>query len=150
MKCSKLSSRAAALTLGIVVVSLLAGCGGGGGGGSSDPPPTITNARGILPSGFSFQGESITIQADVTDNFEVGAVRAIISKGATTLATVPLQHIGVNAYSTAYKPNANTSTSAPVTYTVVITAADTMGHAAASKSFTFDVPAAPAPPGKPF
>ncbi|MHB9036145.1 MAG: hypothetical protein ACYC64_05725 [Armatimonadota bacterium] len=144
--------RAAALICGCVVLATVTGCGGGGGGGTTlgadITPPTISNTNAVLPAGFTFEGGSVTIHADVTDDVGVATVQAAVSKGGLLVQEVTLTRASGNTYQAVVNAPANTS-SVAVACTVVVGASDAAGNASARSTFSFNVPSASGAPPLP-
>jgi hypothetical protein len=123
--------------------AVVAGCGGGGGGGGSAfSAPTITRALAVIPTGFSFRGGDVTIQADVS-GLSVRTVSAeIVKTGGSQPNTVPMSSTGGGRYVGTFAAPANSDMGGEAeTYTATVTVVDTSGHTTASAPITFEVPA---------
>ncbi|HEY3298267.1 MAG TPA: hypothetical protein VGK34_06380 [Armatimonadota bacterium] len=133
-------------------VAVVAGCGGGGGGGGggSTSGLSISGAKAVVPSGFTFEGGNVTIQATVTPANLVQSVSATVQLPDKSTAAVTMSSAGGDVYTGTYVAPVNLNMDGTAKkYTVRVTATPTTGSPLTSNSFTFSVPApdVPPPPG---
>lgn len=142
---------AISLAVTCMVLAIVAGCGGGGGTSGPDvSAPKIENAKADT-SALTFEGGSVILTADVTDDSSISSVIVAVSKDGTLIKNgqQTMTHVGGNTYRTTVTAPANT-TSKPVACTVVVYASDASNNMSHIQ-YTFSVPVAgDAPPVNPF
>jgi len=112
-------------------------CGNFTVGGIDGTPPVITNCQ-LTPTVLQPAGGSVTIGADVTDNFGVRSVQGRVSRPDGTVAVVPLTLGSANHYSGTFTAPANTGTT-DLTYTVFVVASDGSNNTTIMRCGTFVV-----------
>ncbi len=108
--------------------------------GEDTTPPSVS-ANIVLPSGWSWLGGDVTINATVTD---AGGVKSVSANVTPDIGAVGLDNTTGSTYQATISIPPNIEATA-VTYTVVVTAEDNAGNTK-SMSRTFSIPAIDIPP----
>lgn len=134
----------AGVILMLVLITQMSGCGGGAIAGLMSFLE-ITKATTIIPDDWTSDGGIIKILADIAGD-GIREVRAFIKRlGDSDAKPIVLTLNSKGEYEGTYEAEANTSSTEPDTYSVVVTATDDTGTAVASDPVSFEVPAADNP-----
>lgn len=124
--------------LGLVICSMLAGCGGGMLGTAL----RITGARALLPDEWASTGNMIKILADISGS-GIRKVIAYIKKfGDDDPSPVVLVEVEPGTFEGEFQADRSDSNAQPAEYSITVEASDTAGNQATSEPLSVEVPPA--------